>query len=158
MVKGEKQVSIASILLTYFIFYSRRSHNLEMSISLRQLQKEHRMYACPLQHPNHTTGILLFFHDVFLYSSFKGCRTPVFFIIIHSSKCFVIHLLKLRFSIFFFQDTDEENVKQHRVRADFHRAPPETHPYDDDSSLPVAFGDLSVSQLLIHCKYVVLIA
>lgn len=50
-----------------------------------------------------------------------------------------------------------KNVKQYRTRADFHRASLETHPCDDESSLPVAFGDLSVSQLLIHYKYVMLI-
>lgn len=31
-----------------FYFYSRMSQNLEMSISLRQLQKEQKMYMCPL--------------------------------------------------------------------------------------------------------------
>lgn len=72
------------------------SHNLEMSIFLHQLQKEHKTYMCPLKHPTHAIAILLSFYEVFLYSSFKGCRTPVVFIIYHS-KCFVIHLLKLRF-------------------------------------------------------------
>lgn len=50
-----------------------------------------------------------------------------------------------------------KDVKQYRARTNFHRAPLETHPHDDESTLPMAFGDLSVSQLLIHCKYVMLI-
>lgn len=58
--------------------------------------------------------------------------------------------------MFFFQDTDEKMLNSTGQEL-ISRASLETHPCDDESSLPVAFGDLSVSQLLIHYKYVMLI-
>lgn len=111
-----------------------------MSISLCSLQKEYKMYVCPLQNPSHSLGILSF-HDFFLALLFQRLQNTCLFYYLSLLQGFC-HLPAETKNLNYFLPGCrwKKNIKQHRTRADFHRAPVETHQCDDESSLPMAFG------------------
>lgn len=140
-----------------FCIYSRMNHNLEMVICLCQLEKENTVTRSGCLPFSILKIALAYFFLLWNFLLFQKLRAPVFFIIYHSSRCFVIHLLKQRFYIFLPGYGWKRSVKQHRARTDFHTVSLEIHPHGDESKLPMEFGDPPVSQLLMHYMYVLLI-